>query len=385
MALQFLPEPEQDEKNVRELAAQFTNAVIRPSAMNDDQSCRFRRDEFQIAAAQGFASLLIPKEYRGQAMSSRAYYGAIEEISRGSAAMAITLGVTGLVQGALLAFGNDSQKAQYLPRLACGEWLGAFSLSEPGSGSDAAALRTSAKRVEGGYRIQGNKMWCSNGGDADLYLLMARTHEHKTKGISAFLIKKDTPGFRIGKQEKKMGLRASSLAELIFEDCFVAEEDRLGNEGDGLAVALSQLDAGRITIGVVGVGLALEAIERAWQYHDEHPNAISEAVRLNLAGYFAELAAVKALVTSAARAKDSLKTITTLASQVKLLGSDLAMKVTSEVVEAMGETGYRTDAEVERLMRDAKALQIVEGTNQIQKLVLTRQMGEMFSSKRNRT
>lgn len=379
MALIFYPEPTGDEQKIRGLAREFTDAHLRPFAIEDDEKCRFRREAFDEAAKRGLTSLLVPKHFGGQGLSARTYYGCLEEIARGSLSMAVTLGVTNLVQGALISLGSDRQKKDYLPRLASGEWLGAFSLSEAGAGSDAASLRTVAKKVDGGYRVTGTKMWCSNGGYADLYLLMARTGEHKTRGVSSFLVRKGQAGFRIGKQENKLGLRASSLAELIFEDCFVKEEDRVGQEGDGLAVALSQLDGGRITIGTIGIGAAIEAIERVWRHHEKHPTPTSEGVRLGLAGYFAEIAAVRALITAAALAKDEGRTLTALAAQAKLLGSDIAMKVASDAVEWMGEKGYTRAGEVERILRDVKALQIVEGTNQIQRVVLARQMEEMLS------
>ncbi len=324
----------------------------------------------------------MPKEYGGGGLSFESYYPCLEEIARASVSMAVTVGVTNLVQGALINYGTSVQKTDYLPRLVKGEWIGAFSLSEPSSGSDAASLRCSAKKVPGGYRVNGTKCWCSTAGNADLYLLMARTGEHKTKGITSFLVHKDTPGFRVGKLEKKLGLRASSLAELIFEDCFIPDSERVGAEGEGLKIALSQLDSGRITIGTVGVGIAIEAIVRAWRFlkeKDGEGRPFAEATQQALGEHYAATQAVRTLVSEAGRLKTKGERITVLAAQAKLLGSDLAMRVSSDACHWMMEWGVMREYEVERLMRDAKALQIVEGTNQIQKVLLAREIGEMLA------
>ena len=374
----FLPLPETDEKRIRDAAVRFGDQHLRPHAIEDDENAHFRREAFNEMAKEKLTCLVVPEEFGGQGLSHLCYYGCLEEVARASGAMAVTAGVTNLVQGALTQFGTADQKEKYLKRLVTGEYLGAFSLSESASGSDAASLKTAARRVPGGYRITGTKMWCSTAGHADLYLLMARTAEDRTKGISSFLISRDTPGFRIGKMEKKLGLSASSLAELIFEDCFVPEDRRLGDEGQGLAVALSQLDGGRITIGAAGVGLAIEAIERVWRYYEEVRGEMPENVRYAAAYGYAECQAVRLLIRVAALEKDARRSITAIAAQAKLMGSDLAMRVTSQAIEWMGEAGYRREHEIERLFRDAKALQIVEGTNQIQRLVITREMERML-------
>ena len=379
--LAFLPEPLPDEKKIREKTRAFVDAEVRPKAIEDDEKGRFRREAFEKLSREKLHVVVVPKEHGGLGLSSRAYYAGLEELARGSLAIAVTVGVTNLVQAALIHFGSRGQKEKLLSRLVTGEWLGAFSLSEPGSGSDAAALRTTAKRVSGGYRVTGSKTWCSNGGQADLILLFARTAEPKAKGITAFLVPKGTPGFHAGKQEKKLGLRGSTLEELVFEDCFLEDSLRIGEEGQGLAVALSQLDTGRIAIGAVGIGAAREAIERVWKYHARRQQSgipFPEGVKLGLAGHFAETQACLALLGTAADLKDQGKPFTAIAAQVKLLGSDLAMRVTSDAVEWMEEAGYVRENEVERLMRDAKSLQIVEGTNQIQRVVLARELERML-------
>jgi butyryl-CoA dehydrogenase len=379
--LNYFPEPSGEEQLVRSQAKLLADTLLRPFARQDDEQCFFRRDAFNKFAAQGLTALAISKTYGGAGLSSLSYYAALEEVARTSASMCVTIGVTNLVQGAITTFGTEKQKQEFLPRLCKGEWLGAFSLSEPQSGSDAAGLRTQVERSDRGYVITGTKVWCSSAGYADVYLVMARTSPDRYHGITAFLVSKDTPGFRVGKQEKKLGLRASPLAELIFEECEIPESHRIGEEGEGFKVALSQLDSGRIAIGVIGIALTTEAIERVFQFFlgeaKERPEEF-EAARLSVSDYFARAQAIRSLTATASLLRDQGKRITTPAAQIKLLASDLAMQATSESVTLIGPAGSLREYEIERLMRDSKALQIVEGTNQIQRAVLAREMEEMM-------
>ena len=381
MGLHFFPDPDADESAIRVKAKAFSDSELRPTILEDDLNSTFQLPLFHKLGKQGLTGISIPKEFGGGGLSYRCYYAALEELAQGSASMSVVTGVTNLLQGAILKFGSAEQKANFLPSLAKGEMLGAFSLSEPQSGSDAAGLRLAAKKVPGGYVLNGAKSWCTNAGYAGLHLVMVRTSPERTNGITSFLVPKDTKGFRVGRQEKKLGLRASSLAELIFDECFLNDDQLIGKEGEGFAIALSQLDNGRISIGTAGVALAREALERGMLFLKEqkklnlpHPIAFAEC----LADFYAQVQAMKLLITQAARMRDEGKRLTVVASQIKLLGSELAMKVTSEVIVGMAEKGYVREAEVERLMRDAKALQIVEGTNQIQRIVLAREMEEMF-------
>jgi alkylation response protein AidB-like acyl-CoA dehydrogenase len=380
--LTFFPEPEAIEKDVRLKARAFAERTLRVTAIADDESGTFRREYFTEAGALGFAGMMVPAAYSGQGQTSHAFYSLQEELARGSAAFGVAAGVTNLPQGAILEFGSTEQKKKWLPPLAKGQWLGAFSLSEPQSGSDAAGLRLAAKKVAGGYRLNGTKLWCSNAGLADCYLVMARTGVERYKGVTAFVVLKDTPGFRVGKQEKKMGLRASTLAELIFEDAFVPESHRIGAEGQGFEVALTQLDSGRISIAAAGLGLAIESLERVWQYlldRKKRGFEVNEGDKILLADHYAMAQSIRLSIREAARLKDSGMRFSSMASQVKLLGSDLAVRTASDVVMLMGELGYTREAEVERLLRDAKALQIVEGTNQIQRTLLAREMENMMA------
>ncbi|MCB0417414.1 MAG: acyl-CoA dehydrogenase family protein [Bdellovibrionales bacterium] len=376
MALVFYPETGGEEKRIRDRVRAIAEQHLRPYALEDDSKCRFRREAFEAFAREGLASVVTPKAYGGLELPYACYYTAMSEIARASMSMAVTVGVNNLPQGALLAYGTEEQKKKYITPLCNGEAIGAFSLSEPGSGSDAAGLRTQAVKKGDGYVLNGTKCWCSTAGYADLYLVMARTAEDKTGGISAFIVEKDISGLRFGKQESKLGLKASPLGELIFEDCFVPLSQRVGLEGQGLGVALSQLDSGRIVIAAVGIGLAEEALNRLWKAFADHtPGATDKNL---FAEFYARLQALKSLLQVAASAKDNNGPVTTVAAQLKLLASDLAMEVTSHAVSAMGPRGTLVQNEMERLFRDAKALQIVEGTNQIQKLVLVREMDKAF-------
>lgn len=381
MSLLLYPQPNEDEKKVRDATRDIINQKLRPFSVEDDEKHFFRREIFTDFAKLGFTAMTVPKEYGGSEKSFRCYYAFLEEIARGGMAISVAVGVTNLVQGALLQFGTVEQKKKYLTKLTSGELMGAFSLSEPGSGSDAASLKCAAKPVSGGYRVTGNKVWCSNAGIADVYLLMARTSNEGSKGITSFLVPKDTPGFRIGKEEKKLGLLSSTLCELIFEDCFLPDALRIGDEGEGLAVALSQLDSGRLGIAACGLGVAIEALVRTWTTLLDDKTlevGFAEGVQNRFAEHYAKIQSVKSLLWDVADLKDAGERVTVLASHVKLLASDLAMEVTSDAVEFLGFKGYTKEYEVERLMRDAKALQIVEGTNQIQRLVISREMTKML-------
>lgn len=357
-----------EEKSIREKTSSVVTTALKPYAAEDDEKAHFRRAGYEAMAQAGLTRVSIPREAGGLGLPYHCYYAMMEETARVSAAMAVTLGVTSLVQGALLTFGTPAQQKAYLPRLLSGEWIGAFSLSEPGSGSDAASLITSAVKQGKGYSLNGTKMWCSSAGQANLYLLMARTSPDKHRGITAFLIEGTTPGFRVSRQEKKLGLRASPLAELSVENMEIAESQRIGAEGEGLKVALSQLDFGRVSIGAIGSGLTWESLEILTR------SCGSAAVLEAFADHYAHWHALRLLITEASRQRDQKERITPTAAMVKLLGSDLAMQTTSDALSVSGTEAYRRGSALERMFRDAKALQIVEGTNQIQRSLLAREM-----------
>lgn len=381
--LSYSPPPTPEEADVRERATRVASKALRPFNLEDDAKARFRRDAFVAFAKEGLASIPTPKAHGGMGLSARCYYAGIEEIARASLSMTVTIAVNHLPQGALVAFGTDEQRREFLPPLTDGRWMGAFSLSEPQAGSDAAALRLSARKRDGGYLFNGTKCWCSSAGEADLYLVMARTGEDPHKGITAFLVRSNADGFHPGKREKKLGLRSSPLGELVFENCFIPDAWRIGQEGDGLKVALSQLDGGRVVIGAASVGVAREALDLAARHHYgrlAQNLPVVPGADLWIAEQYASIQAARLMIFEAARLKDEGKSITAFAAQTKLFASDVAMRVTTGAVDCLGEAGAAPEAEVERLMRDAKALQIVEGTNQIQRLVLSRQMKDQMGS-----
>jgi alkylation response protein AidB-like acyl-CoA dehydrogenase len=363
--LRFYPDNSAKEIEIRQ-HAQKHSEKLRQTALHDDEKSFFNKEVFRAICKDKLNCISLPTEYGGLGQPSQSFYGVIEELSKASPAMAIVVGVTNLIQGAISQFGTSDQKKEYLTKLISGEWLGAFSLSESGSGSDAASLKLSAKKEKDGYLLNGTKLWCSNAGYADCYLVMARTSEQGAKGITSFLVKKDQPGFKVGKQEKKLGLRSSSLAELVFENCFIEEKMRLAEEGQGFTVALSQLDSGRISIGTCGLGIAIEVLEKLSSL------GLPEGDLEELSTYYARAQSIRSMILHGSEYRDRKESITALASMIKLLGSDLAMEVTSFALTILGAPGQDKTLGIERLFRDAKALQIVEGTNQIQKKVLSR-------------
>lgn len=371
---------EQEELSKKALA--FAKNEVLPTVLETDKTATFDRSVFAKLARGGLHAVAHPREYGGLGLESGAFAIMIQEIARASLSLSVTVGVTNLVQGALSRYGSDIQKDTALRKLLTGEWIGAFSLSEPHSGSDAAALRLKATATQGGYRLNGTKCWCSTAGKADVYLVMARTGEHKTRGISAFLVPKETRGFRIGKMEAKLGLKSSPLAELIFEDCFVDDSHLVGLPGQGLEVALSQLDGGRVTIASAGLGTLLTAIEVGWTWglcRQKTGGEFPEGMRQRLAEIFAGAESVRGLILQAGILLQRGESITRVASQAKLLSSELAMTGISEILTWLGNDGLWAPCHLERIFRDAKALQIVEGTTQIQKLVLSRQLDELLS------
>lgn len=372
------PEPNLEGAELVQLVHSVCKQNLVPFVLEDEKKEFFRRSIFDSLKTAGLTALLLPRKWGGKEKTAPSYYRVIMELARFSASYSITVGVHQMIQDALLNFGTDEQKNQYLTGLVSGNLLGAFSLSESGSGSDAASIRTSARPSTKGFILNGTKAWCSNGADADLFLVMARTGDPGAKGISAFLIPKNTPGFRVGKKEKKLGLSTSSLTELIFENCEVPKTALLSQEGDGFKIALSQLDAGRIGIASTAVGLAFQALETIWSLgiSQQIPH-FNDGVKAEWAEKYALLQAVFSQLMLTADLRDRGNKVTSMASQCKLLASDLAMEMTSFAVETAGLSGVFSSFGLERLMRDAKALQIVEGTNQIQKLVLSRELEKM--------
>ncbi|MDQ6662082.1 MAG: acyl-CoA dehydrogenase family protein, partial [Chloroflexota bacterium] len=319
-----------------------------------------------------------PEEYEGSALTRLAGAIVYEELARGDMATSVGLSVHNMVTGSIARFGDDGQRQRWATQLASGKLLGAFSLSEADAGSDAASLQCRAERHGDAYVLNGTKMWVTNGGEADIYLLMARTSEGKgSAGISCFVVEKGTDGFSFGKTERKMGLHSSPTRELIFENCSIPAENRLGEEGQGFKIALSSLDGGRVNIGAIATGVAQAAFEVATNYAREreqfnHPIGAFQGIQFMLADMAMKIEAARLLVYEAAYKLDNGQSAGMNASMAKCFATDMAMEVTTNAVQVLGGAGYVRDYPVERYMRDVKVAQIFEGTNQIQRIVIAR-------------
>jgi butyryl-CoA dehydrogenase len=356
---------------------------IEPHMEEDDRDEKFRMEIFTELGQLGFTGMSTPETYGGAGMGLEDVCTALSEIAKSSIAYAVTISVSSMVQTIINEWGNEDQKKKYLPALTSGQEIGAYCLSESSSGSDAASLKATAKKTEGGYLLNGSKMWISSAGIAKTYIVMARTGAEGSKGISAFIVRDGMVGFTYGKKERKMGWRASPTREIIFQNCFVPQENLISEEGMGFKVAMSGLDKGRITIASLGVGLAERALDEAVRYslsRQQFKQAIFDfqGLQFMMADMATEIEASRLLVFEAARQFDQGRLQQKLASMAKLKATDTAMKVTTDAVQILGGVGYTSEYPVERFMRDAKVLQIVEGTNQIQRVVIARCLKKQY-------
>lgn len=368
-----------DQKALRESVARFTADVIAPIAAEDDQAKRFRREIFDQMGGLGLTGITTPEEWGGAGLGFREYVIVVEEIARVSVPYAVVLAVTGLPQQTLKAHGTDAQKTTWLKPLAEGKLLGAFALTEPSVGSDAANLKTTATKSGDSYVLSGAKMFITSAGYADVYVVFARTGGAGAKGISSFLVHKDDNGFTVGAPEKKMGWNSSPLAQLFFEDCRIPADRLLGAEGEGFRHAMAALDSGRITIAASSVGLMRGALAACLKYGKERtafgkPITDNQAIQFMLADMDQKIAASARLVEHVAALRDANLPYGKDAAIAKCFATDSAMSVTTDAVQVFGGYGYLADYPVERMMRDAKVLQIVEGTNQIQRMVIAREL-----------
>lgn len=371
------------QKELLSSVKKFRLDQIEPHMEHDDETANFRMEIFQGMGELGLTGITTSEEFGGLGLGYKDYCVALEEVAMSSVAYAVTLSVSSMVQSILSQFGNDKQKKEYLPALASGEEIGAFCLSESHSGSDASALKTTAKKTEGGYILNGSKMWITSAGVAKTYIVMARTGDNTSKGVSAFIVRDGTKGLAFGKQENKMGWRASHTKEVLFQDCFISEENLLSSEGEGFKIAMSALDRGRFTIGAIAVGLAQRSLDEAANYALERKQfnqAIFDFQGLQwmMADMACEIEASRLLVYAAADNFDNGIKNVALASMAKMKATDTAMSVTTDAVQIHGGVGYTKEYPVERYMRDAKVLQIVEGTNQIQKIVIARELKKKY-------
>ncbi len=377
MDFEFTPE----QKELQAVIRSFSREVIVKRAPQIDESDEFPRDIVREMAKLGIMGLPIPEQWGGVGADFVSYVNAIEEISYASAAVGVILAVhTSVGTFPILYFGTEEQKKKYLPKLATGEWLAAFALTEPGSGSDASSIRTRATKDGDMYVLNGSKAFITNAGEADVYCVFAVTDPNRrSHGISAFLVERDTPGFRIGKKEKKMGLHGSATCELLFEDARVSAENLLGMEGGGFTIAMKLLDSGRIGIAAQALGIAKAAFDAANQYvHDRKQFGRElfdfQGVQFMLADMATRIEAANWLVYNAAHRKQHSLECSKQASMAKVYASDTAMQVATDAVQLFGGYGYMHEYNVERYMRDAKITQIYEGSNQIQRIVIARNL-----------
>jgi butyryl-CoA dehydrogenase len=372
----------EEERAVRDVAREFAQRELAPTVAARDEEERYERALFDRMGELGLTAIPYPEEYGGAGMGTFPWVLACEEIGAADMGMAVSLSVHVLAQLPILAFGTDEQKARLLPAMAAGRALGAFALTEPQAGSDAAALSLAARRDGDDYLLTGTKIWITNGAHAEVIVTFATVDRARGRdGITAFAVERDTPGFRVGGHERKMGIRDSASVELIFDEARVPAANRLGDEGQGLKVALGALGAGRIGIAAACTGLARAALEHATRYATQRsqfgrPIADQEMIQAMLADAATAVDAARLLTWRAARLRDAGQPINAASSMAKMFASDTAMKVATDAVQVYGGAGYSRDNPVERFMRDAKGAQIYEGSNQIQRLIIAQQLIE---------
>ncbi|QFT90967.1 Acyl-CoA dehydrogenase [Bacillus sp. THAF10] len=372
MNLRFTEEQEMVRKMVRD----FAETEIAPFVEKMEEG-EFPREILRKMADLGLMGMTIPEEYGGSGMDFTSYIIAINELSRVSATVGVILSVhTSVGTNPILYFGTEDQKQKYVTKLATGEYLGAFCLTEPSAGSDAGSLKTRAIRQGDHYVVNGSKVFITNGGEADTYIVFASTNpELGSKGVSAFIVEKDTPGFVIGKDEHKMGLHGSKTLQLTFEDMKVPVENLLGQEGEGFKIAMANLDVGRIGIAAQSLGIAEAATQAATAYAKERvqfgkPIAAQQGVSFKLADMATSVEGARLLTYRAAHLRSLGKPCGKEASMAKLFASQTAMNVAIEAVQVFGGYGYTKDYPVERYFRDAKVCEIYEGTSEIQRIVI---------------
>ncbi|WP_100332502.1 acyl-CoA dehydrogenase [Bacillus xiapuensis] len=371
----------EEHEMIRKMVRDFAKNEVEPTAAERDEEERFDPELFRKMADLGLTGIPWPEEYGGIGSDYLAYCIAVEELSRICASTGVTLSAhTSLAGWPVYKFGTEEQKQTYLKPMAQGEKMGAYGLTEPGSGSDAGSMKTMARLEGDEYILNGSKIFITNGGIADIYIVFALTDPaSKHRGTTAFIVEKDFPGFSVGKKEKKLGIRSSPTTEIIFEDCRVPKENVLGEEGDGFKVAMMTLDGGRNGIAAQAVGIAQGALDAAVDYAKERkqfgkPIAANQGISFKLADMATAIEASRLLTYQAAWLESQGMPYGKESAMSKLMAGDTAMKVTTEAVQIFGGYGYTKDYPVERYMRDAKITQIYEGTQEIQRLVISRML-----------
>ena len=368
---------------LQKMYREFTENEVRPIAQEVDEDERFPEETVKKMAKLGMMGIPYPKEYGGAGADNLAYAIAIEELSKACATTSVIVAAhTSLCSYPIFAYGNEEQKRKYMPKLTSGEWLGAFGLTEPGAGTDAAGQQTTAVKDGDHYILNGSKIFITNAGYADTFVVFTMTDRTKgNHGITAFIVEKGYEGFSVGKHEKKMGIRGSSTCELVFEDCIVPAENMLGKEGKGFKVAMGTLDGGRVGIAAQALGIAEGAIDEAVKYSKERMQfgkrlSQFQNTQFELADMKARTDAAKMLVYRAAWAKDQNDPhVGMYSAMAKLTAAQTASDVTRRAVQIFGGYGFTRDYPVERMMRDAKITEIYEGTNEVQKMVIAGAMG----------
>ncbi|MFC7391887.1 acyl-CoA dehydrogenase [Scopulibacillus cellulosilyticus] len=369
----------EEHEMLRKMVRDFAKKEVEPTAAERDEEERFDRSLFNKMAELGLTGIPWPEEYGGIGSDYLSYVIAVEELSRVCASTGVTLSAhTSLASWPLYKFGTEEQKLKFLKPLAQGEKLGGYGLTEPSSGSDAGTMKTTARKDGDDYILNGTKIFTTNGGEAEIYIVFALTDpELKQKGSSAFIVEKGTPGFSFGKKEKKLGIRSSPTLELIFENCRVPKENLLGKEGEGFKIAMMTLDGGRNGIAAQAVGIAQGALDAAVNYAKEReqfgkPISKQQGIGFKLADMATKVEAARLLTYQAAWLEGEGLAYGKASAMSKLFAGDTAMQVTTDAVQVFGGYGYTKDYPVERYMRDAKITQIYEGTNEIQRLVISR-------------
>ncbi len=362
----------------RSLFRDFAQNEVKPLAQEIDETERIPMETVQKLGKYGMMGVPIPREFGGQGCDTLTYVLLVEELSKVCGTTGVIVSAhTSLCADPIYKFGTDEQKAKYLPDLVSGKKVGAFCLTEPGAGTDASGQQTKAVLEGDHYVLNGSKIFITNGGVAETFVVFAMTDKSLgTKGISAFIVEKDFPGFSVGTLEKKMGIRASSTTEIIFQDCIVPKENMLGVEGKGFSLAMQTLDGGRIGIAAQALGLAAGALERTIEYVKERkqfgkPIAKFQNTQFQLADMATRVEAARNLVYKAAIAKDTQKRFSVEAAMAKLFAAEAAMAVTTKAVQLHGGYGYTREYDVERMMRDAKITEIYEGTSEVQRMVIS--------------
>ena len=366
----------------RALFAEFAEKEVKPLAQEIDEEERFPRETFDKMKKAGFMGIPVPKEYGGQGCDPLTYVMCIEELAKKCGTTAVALSAhTSLCCDPILTYGTEAQKQKYIPRLAKGELLGAFALTEPGAGTDAQGAQTKAVEDGDSWVLNGTKCFITNGKEADVYIVIAVTdivegRRGPQKRFSAFIVEKDTPGFSFGTKEKKMGIRGSSTYELIFEDCRIPKDSMLGTRGKGFGLAMHTLDGGRIGIAAQALGLGEGALEATINFVKERkqfgrPISAFQNTQFQLADMAARMEAAKMLVYAAADAKAKKPVYSVEAAKAKLFAAEAAMEVTTKAVQLHGGYGYTREYDVERMMRDAKITEIYEGTSEVQRMVIS--------------